>query len=214
MTMCNSLDPCPEKGNSKNDDILCAAISEFSKFGVVGSTMEKIAKRAEVSKRTLYKNYANKDKLFDAVIDLQLSTIKRLTDCPFQTDRPMIEQLKELAQQAIKLTNNEAYLTLSRIVIIESMRSQEAAEKINLKFKDCEKGMSGWFSAAEQAGALDGIPAKTAATMFYGSIKQLVYWERAIKWQPERPEQELLEMVEHVCKVFSKGLGTSNTQLK
>ncbi|MDO6721488.1 TetR/AcrR family transcriptional regulator [Psychrosphaera sp. 1_MG-2023] len=210
MTLCNSLGNCPEKSNSKQDDILCAAISEFAKFGVLGSTMEHIAKRAQVSKRTLYKNYANKDELFDAVIDLQLGTISRLTECPYQMDIPMHEQLRKLAYQAIKLTNNEDYLTLSRIVIIESMRSKEAADKVNSKFKDCEKGMSGWFSTAERAGALEGIPAKTAATMFYGSLKQLVYWERAIKWQPERTEEELSVMVEQVCSVFAKGFSSTN----
>lgn len=210
MTLCNSHQNCSDKSNSKQDDILCAAISEFAKFGVLGSTMEHIAKRAQVSKRTLYKNYANKDELFDAVIDLQLRTISRLSECPYQNDVPLFEQLKKLADQAVKLTNNEDYLTLSRIVIIESMRSREAADKVNSKFKDCEKGMSGWFSNAERAGELNGIPAKTAATMFYGSLKQLVYWERAIKWHSARSEEELSLLVEQVCSVFAKGFSSKN----
>ncbi|MDC2887642.1 hypothetical protein [Psychrosphaera algicola] len=46
--------------------------------------------------------------------------------------------------------------------------------------------------------------------MFYGSLKQLVYWERAIKWQPERTEEELSVMVEQVCSVFAKGFSSTN----
>lgn len=205
MELCNSKQSI-EQCNAKQSDILRAAIGEFAKYGVMGSTMEKIAKSAQVSKRTLYKHYAGKDELFDEVVALQLGTIKRLTEYPYQADVPLDEQLKQLAYQAIKLTNNEDYLILSRIVIIESMRSKEAADRVNLKFKDCEKGMSGWFLAAQEAGVLGSLPAKTAATMFYGCFKQLTYWERAIKWKPALPEDEIAVLVEQVCQLFAKGL--------
>ncbi|MBU2917347.1 TetR/AcrR family transcriptional regulator [Psychrosphaera sp. F3M07] len=195
-----------EHCNAKQSDILHAAIAEFAKCGVMGTTMEQIAKSAQVSKRTLYKHYANKDELFDEVVELQLNTIRRLKDFPYHPNMPLFDQLKLLAKEVIKLTQNEDYLTLSRIVIIESMRSKEAADRVNVKFTDCEKGLTGWFSYAEKAGALGELTAKTAGTMFYGSIKQLIYWEQAIKWQPPLPQEEIELLIDQVCHVFSFGL--------
>ena len=204
------MDQC----NAKQSDILQAAIAEFAKCGVMGTTMEQIAKSAQVSKRTLYKHYANKDELFDEVVCLQLTTINRLKDHPYKIDVPLVEQLKLLAREVIKLTQNDDYLALSRIVIIESMRSKEAADRINTKFKSCEKGLSGWFDYAQDAGVLGGLSAKNAGAMFYGSIKQLTYWERAIRWQPTLSEQELEQLIDQVCDVFALGLVEKNNQAK
>jgi TetR/AcrR family transcriptional regulator of autoinduction and epiphytic fitness len=199
--------------NAKQSDILRAAIAEFAKYGVMGTTMEQIAKSAQVSKRTLYKHYANKDELFDGVVCLQLATINRLKGFPYQADLPLVEQLKLLGREIIKLTQNEDYLALSRIVIIESMRSKEAAERIDTKFKSCENGLVGWFVLAEQADVLGGLSAKTASAMFYGSVKQLTYWEQAIKWQPALSKPELEILIDQVCEVFALGLVEKNNQV-
>jgi len=201
-----------EQCNAKQSDILRAAIAEFAKCGVMGTTMEQIAKSAQVSKRTLYKHYANKDELFDEVVCLQLTTINQLNDFSYQHDVPLVEQLKLLGREVIKLTQNEDYLALSRIVIIESMRSKEAADRINLRFKSCEKGLSGWFALAEKAGVLGGLSEKTACSMFYGSLKQLAYWEQAIKWQPALPKQELEILIDQICEIFALGLEQKNKQ--
>lgn len=205
MKPCSSK-PSLENCNAKQSDILNAAIVEFAKCGVVGTTMEQIAKTGQVSKRTLYKHYASKCELFDDVVDLLLSTIHDLNKYQYQTDVPIFDQLKHLAHEPVKRTKCEDYITLSRIVIIESMRSKEAAERVDLKFKFCEKGMSDWFNTAETAGVLGSLSAKTASTMFYGSLKQLTYWEPVIKWKSTLSDEELDVLIEQVCQVFSAGL--------
>jgi TetR/AcrR family transcriptional regulator of autoinduction and epiphytic fitness len=211
MKPCNSKHSL-EQCNAKQSDILNAAIVEFAKCGVMGTTMEQIAKSGQVSKRTLYKNYASKCDLFDDVVDLLLSTIHDLNKYQYQADVPILEQLKHLAHEAVKRTKCEDYVTLSRIVIIESMRSKEAADRVDSKFQSCEKGMTDWFKTAEAAGVLGSLSAKTASTMFYGSLKQLTYWEPVIKWKPSLSDEELEVVIEQVCQVFSIGLTQFSTQ--
>jgi AcrR family transcriptional regulator len=52
--------------------ILAAAVSEFSQFGVDGTTVEKIAKAAAVNKERIYKYFGDKRELFNQVLRHEL----------------------------------------------------------------------------------------------------------------------------------------------
>ncbi len=195
-----------EKASAKQNDVLRAAIEEFAHVGLMGTTMEHIAKRAQVSKRTLYKHFASKEALFDEVVRLLLARIEPLHLYPYRPEVDLLSQLKELAHMSLKLSGDEDYMTLSRIVIIESMRSKEEANRLNNKFGACEHGLSNWFAQAEQAGALGQLSAEVAAAMFYGGLKKLAYWDQAIKWQPAPDKAKLDKLIDQCCRFFVAGL--------
>ncbi|MET0129737.1 MAG: helix-turn-helix domain-containing protein, partial [Stenotrophomonas chelatiphaga] len=52
----------------KRAAILDAAVAEFRAFGFAGTSMDRIAATAEVSKRTVYNHFASKDELFTAIL--------------------------------------------------------------------------------------------------------------------------------------------------
>ena len=108
--------------SQKQQSILCAAIEEFAQKGLQATTMESISQSAEVSKRTLYKHYSTKDELFDAVVELLIERIKPITAIQFIPNYDFSVQLEHLAKSAMTLLNDEDYMRLSRIVMIESMR--------------------------------------------------------------------------------------------
>ncbi|AWL13384.1 hypothetical protein HMF8227_02936 [Saliniradius amylolyticus] len=195
------------RSDDKQNDILCAAISEFSEKGMMATTMEAIAQRGHVSKRTLYKHYPCKVDLMDAVVDLLMQRIEPLKDVSFAPERPFLEQVQELAQLAVDLFTDEDYLRLARIVILESVRSEREAGRLNEKFASCEAGMNDWFKQAEQAGALGHFNAETASELFYGTIKKLAFWDRAVRWKPPMNKQETQQKLENFCQFFCAGLG-------
>jgi len=49
--------------------ILAAARHEFAEFGLAGARMDKIAERAGLNKRLIYYYFADKDRLFQAVLE-------------------------------------------------------------------------------------------------------------------------------------------------
>ncbi|KPH64216.1 transcriptional regulator [Pseudoalteromonas porphyrae] len=195
-----------ESSNNKQNDVLCAAIHEFARRGLAGTTMEAIAKKATVSKRTLYKHYANKQALFDEVVSLLLARIAQLQSYQYLKDIPIYDQLKDLAKLCLSLGNDEDYLTLSRIVIIESMRDKEQAARLEVKFLDCEKGLLTWFEQAQSAGVLNDVPADIAAAFFYGGLKKMAYWEQVIKWKPALDEARLEQLVDLTSRFFISGI--------
>jgi len=64
------------KSEEKGAAILCAAAELFLAKGFQGTSMDAVAKRAEVSKQTVYGHYANKDDLFKACIRSKVSSYK------------------------------------------------------------------------------------------------------------------------------------------
>ncbi|CAM4242719.1 MULTISPECIES: TetR/AcrR family transcriptional regulator [Pseudoalteromonas] len=190
----------------KQQSILCAAIEEFAQKGLQATTMESISQSAEVSKRTLYKHYSTKDELFDAVVELLIERIKPITAIQFIPNYDFSVQLQHLAKSAMTLLNDEDYMRLSRIVMIESMRSFEQAQNLNEKFSHCEAAMIQWFEDAANSGCLGSFDADFAAAYFWGALKKLGYWERAIKWQAPLPEAELDILVEKAVSLFCNGV--------
>ncbi|MEO2265789.1 TetR/AcrR family transcriptional regulator [Pseudoalteromonas pernae] len=190
--------------SSKQQAIMVAAIALFAQRGLAGTTMEAVATKAKVSKRTLYKYYSAKEQLFDGVVDLLLERIRPLHDNPYCPTTPIKEQLQKLADTSLKLTQDKDYLTLSRIIIIESLRSKKRAGLLEERFKNCEQGINNWFDEAHAAGALHDVPADIAAAVFFGSLKKLAFWEQLIKWQQPADKEKLDQLVELTSRMFTQ----------
>ena len=67
----NRRDPARNRGR-----ILAAALEEFSRFGLGGARVDRIAERAGANKRMLYYYFGNKDALFLAVLEASYAQIR------------------------------------------------------------------------------------------------------------------------------------------
>lgn len=72
----------------KRRSIVDAAIDEFGEHGFNGANMARIAQRAEVSSRTLYKHFESKDVLFDAISGLIIARNQAMRPFPYDPARP------------------------------------------------------------------------------------------------------------------------------
>lgn len=194
------------RSDNKHQDILCAAIREFGEKGMMATTMESIACQASVSKRTLYKHYPCKEDLLNAVVTLLLQRIEPLKNITFDPQKPLLDQLRNIAEKTLQLVCDKDYLRLSRIIIIESMRCEQAAKVLNQKFSDCEKQLYQWFAQASEAGALGTMAPELAATLFYGAIKEGAYWDQVAQWKPVLNKEQAKELTERVCCFFVNGV--------
>lgn len=72
----NKTPPVAEGGNSdrKRKAILEAAMSVFLKSGYLGASMDEIASSAQVSKQTVYKQFASKESLFVGIVTSMTDT--------------------------------------------------------------------------------------------------------------------------------------------
>src|SRR6218665_1327929 len=86
----------------KREAILRAAVAEFREFGFAGTSMDRIAATAEVSKRTVYNHFASKDELFTAILWQLFEASQALDVVPYDPAQSLREQLLVFAQRKMR----------------------------------------------------------------------------------------------------------------
>lgn len=104
----------------KDTQIITAADKLFMQHGVAGTTMEHIAREADVSKLTLYRRYPDKNALFTAVISEKCRSY--VPDALFETapNRAPETALTNLGIALLALITSEDAVNLNRIITTES----------------------------------------------------------------------------------------------
>jgi TetR/AcrR family transcriptional regulator, mexJK operon transcriptional repressor len=123
-------DGVEEDGRSarKRRAIMEAATAVFLGSGYLGTSMDEIAARAAVSKQTVYKHFADKERLFTEII---LATIDRVGE-PFHAEvitlgdtDDLEDELGTVARRLIAAVMAPDVLKLRRLVIAEADRFPE-----------------------------------------------------------------------------------------
>ncbi len=109
----------------KDAQIVAAANKLFMQHGVAGTTMEHIARDADVSKLTLYRRYPDKNALFTAVISEKCRHY--VPDALFATtpDRTPETMLTNLGMALLSLITSEDAVNLNRIITTESAHNPQ-----------------------------------------------------------------------------------------
>jgi TetR/AcrR family transcriptional regulator, regulator of autoinduction and epiphytic fitness len=194
---------------NKRQALLDAGIDELMMQGLAGASMEAIANRAAVSKRTLYKYFPSIDAVFSEVVDLMIARVEPLGRLRFDAGRAFEEQLREIAQKEMQLICDEQYTRLSRVIMIEAMRSRDQSARLLARFHEKEIGLYRWFADAHAAGKLDDIAPALAADMFTGLLKSCIYWQSVIGWQAVPDQTAQATMIDEACRMFVARLADS-----
>lgn len=115
----------------KREAILDAARSVFLEKGYGGASMDEVAALAAVSKQTVYKHFADKRRLFEAIINGDIAATESLTHDMLASlgDSPDLERdLRRFARSHIADVTSPHIIRLRRILIAEAERFPELAE--------------------------------------------------------------------------------------
>ncbi|MYV37397.1 TetR family transcriptional regulator [Streptomyces sp. SID1328] len=104
----------------KHQAIMEAATAVFMAKGYAGTSMDDIAKLAAVSKQTVYKHFADKEKLFAEIVLATTDRIEAMIDLvavvPADADS-LEENLLQLARQFLTTLTQPQVLQLRRLII-------------------------------------------------------------------------------------------------
>jgi TetR/AcrR family transcriptional repressor of mexJK operon len=116
------------KDESKRAAILTAAGTCFLKAGFARTTMDAIAKQADVSKLTLYSHFRNKDLLFKAMIAAKCQEHSPPGSLLALADQEPRAALAQIGMRFVRLMVSPDVLALNRVVASESAKNPKMAE--------------------------------------------------------------------------------------
>jgi len=168
----------------KRDAIVQAAIVEFRANGFEATSVDKVAARAEVSKRTLYNHFASKDELFAAILRILWESSANELQRTYDPRQPVREQLIELLRVKLATLADDNFLALARVAIAAALHSPERAREMVDRIGEKDDAMLDWIRAAQKHGALKAADASQAYKQLECLIKGVAFWPQVAMGQP------------------------------
>lgn len=178
----------------KRLDILAAAQQEFKEKGFLGASMDSLAKRAEVSKRTVYNHFPSKEVLFHNIVKELCDSFSQAVNIEYQSSKSLAEQLYIAAMSELQLLGSNCFRDLNRITLAEFIRSPELATSTLAHLGQQKSGLHLWLEAAITDGRLKSVETEYAAQQFLGLIKSAAFWPQLLMNQdfPSLEQQQVI----------------------
>ncbi|AIY39243.1 Transcriptional regulator [Collimonas arenae] len=186
----------------KREAIIRAAIAEFRSNGFETTSMDKIAARAEVSKRTVYNHFPGKEELFAEILTQLWQTSADQMALSYRADRPLREQLYELMQSKMRMLSDNNFLDLARVAIAATIHSPERTQDMVARMNQREEGVNVWISAAQADGKLKPVDPAFAAHQLQSLLKTFAFWPQVTMDQPPLSEAMQQQVLDSAVDMF------------
>jgi TetR/AcrR family transcriptional regulator, mexJK operon transcriptional repressor len=197
----------------KRRAILEAATTAFLHKGYLGTSMDEVAALASVSKQTVYKHFAGKEKLFAEMV---AETVDEVSDpvhaaaLEFDETGDIEVGLRDLARRQLAMVMQPRLLRLRRLVIGEAARFPELGRAFS------ERGpertidtLAPVFERLAKQGVLDVDDARLAAAHFNWLVMSVPLNQAMLRGtdEPASPE-ELNRYADAGVRVFVRAYGS------
>ncbi len=190
----------------KQEMILKGAVQVFLRSGYAGTSMDRVAAEARVSKQTIYSHFQDKEGLFKALMERM--TIRRFQSA-FQTATLQGEPevlLRQFAETYLKKIADEEYIALFRLIFAESVRFPELAKLYSRAvIQQGRQLVSDYFRRHPELGFSDP---EAIAQIFVGSLvsyviaQEIFYGKETIPLSRDRLIDSLLSLILQHCNTY------------
>ncbi|WP_299695877.1 TetR/AcrR family transcriptional regulator [Hydrocarboniphaga sp.] len=146
------------------EDVLGIALEVFLEQGYAGASMDGIARRAKVSKNTVYLQYKTKNELFRTAALHGLVRVRSELDTSIHGDQPLQSVLLSIVRQVQTLAADPGLRGLARLLIAESQRFPDIAAAMLDEVAHLFEPVTVYLRQAVRDGLLR-VPDPAAATL-------------------------------------------------
>jgi TetR/AcrR family transcriptional regulator of autoinduction and epiphytic fitness len=186
----------------KREAIVQAAIAEFRDHGFEVTSMDRIAARAEVSKRTVYNHFPSKEELFSEMLHRLWSSAATQTDAVYKPGVPLRDQLRELLDAKMKTLGDSNFIDLARVAIGATIHSPDRAQVWVSRLNQREETFTVWVRGAQQDGRLKAVEPVFAASQIHALLKAFAFWPQVTLNEPLLAPDKQREVVESALDLF------------
>ena len=195
-----------EKGKTlselKREAILDAAKRAFLASGVQGTSMDKLAEMAEVSKRTVYNHFATKEELVLHLLSELWTRSMVEADVHYTPGQPLEDQLRRFVDVEIELVSGKEFLGLSRAAAGYYMFQPDKLQDAIADFQSDETALHRWLKAAMADGQLRQADVETAFEQLHSLVKGACYWPQLLGYKPGLTDDEKKRLADESVAMF------------
>jgi AcrR family transcriptional regulator len=199
--------PCQIAEPERRQLLLDAAESVFLELGYSAASMDDIAHRAGMSKKTLYRFFETKESLFAAVIAARRASLNATIE-PWECAdvQTAAESLRRYLGAMARFVLAPRQAALYRLVIAESQRAPELAHSFHREGPSkCRALLSSWLMLQNARGALHVSDPASAATMLFSMVIADLQM-CVLVGEMRAPDEELIDRgVNRALELFLEG---------
>jgi len=190
------------RSEQKYQAIVQAAKQAFLEYGVQGTSMDKLAELAQVSKRTIYNHFKNKEELvIHLLAELWNDTMVELYT-PYQPDQPVRDQLESILRKEIDFISSQEYLDLSRVAFGYFFYKPEELKKALEQFNKNETALLRWIKEANDHQQFKNIDCEFAHEQLHSLMKGQCFWPQLLNIEPALNDQRKTHLVSTTADMF------------
>lgn len=186
----------------KRAAILDAAKEAFKEQGVNATSMDHLAARAQVSKRTVYNHFCSKEAL---VLQLVTELWKQATQ-DIQIDHAantsLHDQLSALLTAELALLSSLEYMDMARVALGHYFYKPEALQRELNAFDKTDSALFRWLSNAREQKLLSIDSPEQAIEQLHSLIKGEAFWPVIFQQIPPLDEAQQHALAERTTSLF------------
>jgi TetR/AcrR family transcriptional regulator of autoinduction and epiphytic fitness len=186
----------------KRAAVIQAATEEFLAAGFDATSMDRIAARASVSKRTVYNHFPGKEALFAAILRQLWDSSDAGKAQAYSAHLPLRAQLLKLLQKKLNLMSDDNFLSLARVAIAAGIHSPERARDMVARIGEREEDLTLWIRAAAADGRLKTQDPLLASQQLQGLVKASAFWPQVAMGQLPLGKAEQRRIAEAAADMF------------
>lgn len=189
----------------KREEIFQAAVAEFQEKGFSAASMDRISARAGASKRTVYKHFESKEKLFQELIRRHWARFAESLEVTYEKGRSIREQLRALGRAEGRLLTSPDVMATTRLVMSEVLQRPDLVEENSEKI-DYRASFEAMLRDAVTDGQLRINDPGEAAEEFIVLLKGKAFWP-VIFGAPVLTEAEMNKIVDSSVDIMMSRYG-------
>ena len=194
-----------DEDNSKRRQILDGASKVFMDLGFDGASMGEIARAAGVSKGTLYVYFADKSRLFEAIVEEETLEQGKVT-FNFDPERDVTTTLTEFGQAYMQMLCRPGGGSATRTVMAIAERMPEVGRRFyNNVIAHTIARLAAYLEARTRAGDLAIDNCQLAATQFMQMCQASLFMPFIFQAAPAPSAERIAQVVASATRMFLAG---------
>jgi AcrR family transcriptional regulator len=200
-----SLHLVGDEDSSKRRQILDGARKVFMDLGFDGASMGEIARSAGVSKGTLYVYFADKSRLFEAIVEEE-SLEQGKVRFNFDPARDVTTTLMDFGQAYIQMLCRPGGGSATRTVMAIAERMPEVGRRFyNNVIALTIARLAGYLEIRAWSGEIEIEDCELAATQFMNMCQATLFMPFLFQAAPAPSAERIAEVVESATRMFLAG---------